>query len=501
MLEKHLLGVSRLASVKLALTPSTIEHFSLSRSNTTLIAAIVASAFFMEMLDGAIINTSLPQMAASFQVRPLDLSIGITIYLMSAATFVPLSGWLADRFGGRHVFMWAIVVFTVSSLACGVVSNLTQFTLARALQGVGAALMVPVGRVVVLRHTEKADLLRATALITWPALLAPVIAPVLGGFITTYYTWRWNFLLNVPLGVLGVLLVFRFIPDVREGERTKLDWIGFLLSAAALLTLLYGLDAMTQAQAHWLVPAAWVTAGLIVGALAVRHFRRASAPLVNLSAARLPTFAISSITAGAAFRTAINATPFLLPLLFQVGFGLNPLSSGTLVLIYFLGNIAVKPLTSRILRRFGFRTVTVINGIIAGISIMTCAAFSARTQHWLIMSVLLIAGATRSMQFTALNTLTFADISPSQRSSAATLTSMLQQLVAVLGVALGALLLNLSQLLRHNSSVDLTDFRITFTAVGLVALVSAVGFLRLPSHAGAEVSGHLKIRLAHRSAS
>lgn len=470
------------------------------RGGTTLIAAIVASAFFMEMLDGAIINTSLPQMAASFQVRPLDLSIGITIYLMSAATFVPLSGWLADRFGSRLVFMWAIGIFTLSSLACGLVLDLAQFTVARALQGIGGALMVPVGRVVVLRHTEKVDLLRATALITWPALLAPVIAPVLGGFITTYSTWRWNFLLNVPLGVLGMVLAFRFIPDVREAERKSLDWIGFLLSASALLSLLYGLDEMTQAQVHWLGPAAWVAAGLLLGAFSVWHFRRVRAPLVNLSAARLPTFAISSLTAGAAFRTAINATPFLLPLLFQVGFGLNPLASGTLVLVYFLGNIAIKPLTSGALRRFGFRSVTVVNGIIAGIAILICAAFSAQTRHGWIMSVLLIAGATRSMQFTALNTLAFADISPSQRSSASTLTSMLQQLVTVLGVALGALLLNVSQILRHDANADMTDFRISFIAVGMVALISAVGFLRLPSYAGAEISGHLRAGFANRSA-
>jgi MFS family permease len=224
------------------------------------------------------------------------------------------------------------------------------------------------------------------------------------------------------------------------------------------------------------------------------------APLVSLSAARLPTFAISSITAGAAFRTAINATPFLLPLLFQVGFGLNPLASGTLVLVYFLGNIAMKPLTSPILRRFGFRSVTVFNGLIAGITILACAGFSAQTRHWLIMSVLLIAGATRSMQFTALNTLTFADISPSQRSSASTLASMLQQLVTVLGVALGALLLNVSQILHHGDAVTMTDFRISFIVIGLLALSSAAGFLRLPSHAGAEVSGHRSGGLANRPA-
>jgi MFS family permease len=208
----------------------------------------------------------------------------------------------------------------------------------------------------------------------------------------------------------------------------------------------------------------------------------------------------ATCTAGAAFRTAINATPFLLPLLFQVGFGLNPLQSGTLVLVYFLGNIAIKPLTSPTLRRFGFRSVSVVNGILAGLAIIACAAFSAQTPHGWIMAVLLVAGATRSMQFTALNTLTFADISASQRSSASTLSSMLGQLVAVLGVALGALLLNGSQILRHGDRVDMTDFRIGFIAVGLLALVSAVGFLRLPSHAGAEVSGHLRGELANRSA-
>jgi EmrB/QacA subfamily drug resistance transporter len=467
---------------------------SVPRTNPTLIAVIVASAFFMEMLDGAIINTSLPQMAASFRVRPLDLNIGITIYLMSAATFVPLSGWLADRFGARRIFMYAIAIFTISSLVCGIVHSLTQFTLARALQGVGGALMVPVGRTVVLRHTEKTDLLRAIATLTWPALLAPVIAPVLGGFITTYSTWRWNFLLNVPLGLLAMLMVPRFLPDVRMDEQTDLDKKGFVLSAAALLTVLYGLDALTQAQAHSFVPAALIGTGVMLGVQAVKHFGRVSVPLIDLSAARLPTFAISSITAGAASRTAINATPFLLPLLFQLGFGLNPLASGELVIIYFVGNIAMKPLTSPILRRFGFRTVLVTNGAIAGLAIAACATFSGATQHWLIMGVLLIAGATRSMQFTALNTLAFVDVSPSQRSSASTLSSILQQLVSVLGVALGALLLNLLQIVRHTDGDDLTDFRITLTAVGLVALISAAGFLCLPAHAGAEVSGHLKHR-------
>jgi MFS family permease len=334
--------------------------------------------------------------------------------------------------------------------------------------------------------------MRATAIITWPALLAPVIAPVLGGFITTYFSWRWNFLLNVPLGIAGVFFVARYVPRARDDQSQTLDWSGFTLSAAALVAMLYGLESVTRADGSfgWLIPVVSFACGLVVAIVAVRHLTRTRAPLVDLSAAGIQTFRLSTLTAGAAYRVAINATPFLLPLMFQVGFGLSALASGMLVLAYFLGNIAMKPFTSPVLRRFGFRNASTINGAIGGLAIMACATLSATTSRPWILVVLLLAGLTRSMQFTSMNTLAYADVSPPQRGSAATLSSMLQQIVAVLGVASGALLLRLSALANHHASVLVLDFHIAFIVIGLIALIAAIAFLKLPSHAGAEVSGH-----------
>jgi EmrB/QacA subfamily drug resistance transporter len=467
------------------------------RADTRLIAGIVAGAFFMQLLDSAIINTSLPQMAATFGVTPLGVSVGITIYLMSAAAFMPLSGWLADRFGSRNVFTGAIVLFTLASLCCGLAGSLLQFGIARAAQGVGGALMTPVGRMVVLRSTQKSELLQAIALITWPALAAPIVAPALGGFITTYISWRWNFLLNVPLGAVGATLAARFVPNSTAAAQAALDWRGLALAALALTALLYGLQSLSQAHIDGWLSGGLILIGAVLGCLAIRHFAHTRHPLLQLSAARVRTYAITSITSGSAFRMAITATPFLLPLLFQLIFGLSALASGALILVYFVGNMGIKPLTTPILRRLGFRTVLVGNGVLAGLGIAACATFTAATPHTLVMAVLLVAGMTRSMQFTGLNSLSFADISAEQRSSAATLSSVTEQVAAVLGVAFGAIVLNLGQMFGGESAVSLGDFRLAFLAAGILALAAAVSFRRLHVDAGAEVSGHHARRGTH----
>jgi EmrB/QacA subfamily drug resistance transporter len=287
------------------------------------VALIVAIAFFMQFLDGTIISTSLPQMGASFGIPPVGMSVGITVYLLTTAVFVPASGWLADRFGAREVFAVAIVVFTVSSLGCGLANNLPEFIVARAVQGLGSALMTPVGRVLVLRNASKSELLSATALITWPALFAPVIGPVLGGFITTYLTWRWNFFLNLPLGILGVWLALKFIPETGEAVEQRLDWLGFLLASTGLACLLWGLQRVAQPDNVYAPTIALVTAGLISSGFAIRHLNATPTPLLDLSTFKIRTFAISTLSAGTYFRMSINATPFLLPLLFQVVFGLS----------------------------------------------------------------------------------------------------------------------------------------------------------------------------------
>ncbi|RVB06724.1 DHA2 family efflux MFS transporter permease subunit, partial [Mesorhizobium sp. M7A.F.Ca.CA.004.07.1.1] len=393
-------------------------------TNARRVALIVAIAFFMQFLDSTIISTSLPQMGASFGVSAVAISIGITVYMLTMAVFVPLSGWLADRFGARNIFLLAIVLFTLASLACGVSQNLTQFVAARVVQGLGSALMTPVGRILVLRNASKSELLNATALITWPALFAPVIGPVLGGFITTYLSWHWNFFINIPLGVVGLVLVARFIPGDREADPKPLDWPGFFLTSAGLALLLYGLERIAHPEDGVLPTVLLVVAGIVIGWLAVRHLRRAPHPLLDLSSFKVLTFAISTLAAGTIFRVAINATPFLLPLLFQVGFGLSSVDAGLMILAYFLGNLGMKTVTTPTLRRFGFRSVLVVNGLIASAAIMACAAISPQTPQALVVALMLIAGLSRSMQFTALNTLAFADIDAAQRSSAATPNSI-----------------------------------------------------------------------------
>jgi EmrB/QacA subfamily drug resistance transporter len=459
-------------------------------SNARRVALIVAIAFFMQLLDSTIISTSLPQMGESFGVSAVAMSIGITVYMLTMAVLVPLSGWLADRFGARNIFLLAIVLFTLASLACGFSQNLTQFVAARVVQGLGSALMTPVGRILVLRNASKSELLNATALITWPALFAPVVGPVLGGFITTYLSWHWNFFINIPLGVIGLALVARFIPGDREADPKPLDWPGFVLTSAGLALLLYGLERIAHPEEAVLPTVLLIAAGIVIGWLAVRHLRRARHPLLDLSSFKVLTFAISTLAAGTIFRVAINATPFLLPLLFQVGFGLSPVDAGMMILAYFLGNLGMKTVTTPTLRRFGFRSVLVVNGLIASAAIMACAAISPQTPQALVVALMLIAGLSRSMQFTALNTLAFADIGASQRSSAATLSSMLQQVAMLFGVAVAAAILNLSQIARDRPALDLVDFRVAFLVFGAIGLVAALRFLGLPPGAGAEVSGH-----------
>jgi EmrB/QacA subfamily drug resistance transporter len=453
------------------------------------VALIVAAAFFMQNLDGAIINTSLPQMARAFHVRPADLNVGITAYVLATAAFVPMSGWLADRLGAKRVFAAAIVVFTLASLACGLAQDLWSFVAARAVQGLGGALMTPVGRMVVLKNAEKTDLLAATALITWPALIAPVVGPALGGFITTYVNWRWNFLLNIPLGAAGVALVLAFVPHGRDEGRGRFDFTGFVLTSASLIALLAGLEGLSHGGA-WLLSLAGVLSGVGIGALAIRHLRRHDAPLLELSPLKTPTFAISTVDAGNIFRLTIAATPFLLPLMFQVAFGLSAWMAGLYVLAYFAGNLLMKTVTTPALRRFGFRQVLVVNGALAGLSMLACALLAPATPTAVVIAVLLAAGLTRSMQFTALATLAFADVEAHQRASSSTLSSMLQQLSVALGVALAALLLNLSQAHRGGARLALADFHLAFLVVGAVALAASALFLRLPTDAGAEVSGH-----------
>jgi EmrB/QacA subfamily drug resistance transporter len=455
----------------------------ISARQSSIIALLVAGALFMEQLDGTVIATALPQMAKTFGVAPVDLNIGISAYLLTVAVFIPASGWVTDRFGARVVFASAIATFTIASILCAASATLLAFTAARIVQGIGGAMMVPVGRLIVLRNTEKPDLIRAIAFLTWPALTAPVVGPPLGGLITTYSAWPWIFLLNVPLGIIGLALAMKLIPNSR-GEAGTFDWRGFLITGFASFGLMYSLESIARSRIDWRItgPLLAVSAGAAV--YGFRHARRAVHPLLDLTAFALPTFAIT-VRGGLLIRTAISAAPFLLPLMFQLAFGLDPLASGLLLLAVFAGNLGMKPATSGVLKAFGFRRTVLVNGSLVIATIMACGLMTPDTPKALIIAVLFVSGLSRSMQFTTINALSFSELSHERMSGANTLFSMMQQVGNALGVAIGAIALRAAGLAHPDSAaVTVGDFHIAFFAVGLVGLAGVAEFRRLPAHAG-----------------
>jgi EmrB/QacA subfamily drug resistance transporter len=455
------------------------------------LALLVAGAFFMENLDGTIIATAAPRMAVSLGVHSVDINVTMTAYLLTLAVFIPISGWVADRVGARTVFAAAIALFTIASVLCASSTSLPELTGMRVLQGIGGAMMVPVGRLVVLRSTAKSDLIRAIAYLTWPALVAPILAPVLGGVFTTYASWRWIFVVNVPLGAIALLVAVRMVPNVRDGSRPPLDWWGFLLSGAGLALVVDGMEQVTGSRTKWPLVAATVVVGLLLCVAAVYHLRRREHPLLNLATMRVQTFRVTNL-GGSFFRMAISAVPFLLPLMFQDAFGWGALKSGLMVIAVFVGNIGIKPWTTPILRRFGFRTVLISMGIAASASLIACGVLVAHTPLVLMAIALCASGVFRSMAFTAYNTITFADIEPDQMTGANTLASTIQQLTMGLGVAVGALALRaaapISSWLGLGESGS-GPYHVAFMLVAVLPLLALIEAVRLPHQAGAHISG------------
>lgn len=458
---------------------------------STTIAILVAVAFFMENLDGTVIATALPQMGKSFHVSPVDLNIGMTAYLLMLAVFIPISGWVADRIGARTVFASAIAIFTASSVLCGLSNGMWEFTAARIVQGIGGAMMVPVGRLVVLRTTEKHNLMEAIAYITWPGLVAPVVGPPLGGFITTYVSWHWIFFLNVPLGVIGLGLTLLLIKNLKADEIKPFDWIGFALSSTACVSFMYGLELVGREGTQWLTTTLYLASGCVLGALSVFHFRRARAPLLNLNLLKIRTFAIT-VAGGSLFRISISVSPFLLPLMFQVGFGLNAFQSGLLMLGLFAGNLGMKTVTTPVLRRFGFRSVLIVNGMLTAVLMLACAAIFPQTPRSAIIAILFLNGLCRSMQFTSLSTLAFADVPKSDFGTATSFFSMMTQMAMGMGVAAGAIALRLSSLVTGNTSGTPTtkEFHGAFIFVAILVGVATIDCFSLKPEAGASVSRH-----------
>lgn len=406
----------------------------------------------MEFLDSTVITTALPLMAKSFHANPVELSIGLTAYLMTMAAFIPVSSWMADHFGARRVFVSALGVFTLASALCGVCSTVESFAAARLVQGIGGAMMVPVG-----------------------------------GFIATYWSWHWIFYLNVPLGIAGMIAAMMVMPVLKAGERKPFDTLGFVLTAAALSFLMYGLDRAGVKDSGAL-PVLAILAGFGLGGAALLHVRRHPHPVIDLWPMGVQTFA-ATVWGGSLFRIAISAIPFLVPLMLQVGFGISAFAAGALSLWIFIGNLGMKVLTTPILRRFGFRSTLVVNGTICVLSIGACALLLPGTPGWVLAVVFLIGGLCRSMQFTAISTLSYADIPPAHMSGASAFGSLAQQVANGLGVPLGALALHLAVALNGHSGAPVTaDFHLAFVLLALLAAAGLISYCRLPAAAGAKVS-------------
>ena len=453
-------------------------------------ALLVAGAFFIEFLDGTVIATALPDMARDFGVTAVELNIGISAYLITLAVLIPASGWIADRFGARAIFTLALAIFTLASVFCGLSTEVHIFVAMRILQGVGGALMVPVGRLAVLRTTPKHQLIKAIATLTWPALVAPIIGPPLGGFITRYASWHWIFFINVPLGLAAIILSLRIIPDIRETERRSFDLSGFITTSVAMVSLVTAMERLGDRQ-----PQIWPTlalAALGFGCLlySIRHFRRAAAPMVRLDALQVPTFRVT-MYGGSLFRASISAVPFLLPLLFQVGFGMDPFHSGLLVLAVFVGNLTIKPATTPLIRWLGFRRLLLINGALNVCSLLACALLTPQTPVWAIMLILYLGGVFRSIQFTGVSTLAFADVPAAQMSDANTLFSTASQLAVGLGITLGAIGIRLGEQVGdwlHLTELPGISFRLSFVFIALICLVGMIDSLHLAKTAGSSVS-------------
>ncbi|MCB1502956.1 MAG: DHA2 family efflux MFS transporter permease subunit [Bauldia sp.] len=453
-----------------------------------LLPLIVACALFMENLDSTVLATALPAIAKDFGASPIHLKLALTSYLLALAVFIPASGWLADRYGARTIFRLAITVFTLGSIACGLSNSIPEMVVARVVQGLGGSMMMPVGRLVILRSVPKHELVGSLAWLTIPALVGPVVGPPVGGFITTYFDWRWIFWINVPVGILGVTLATLFLPDIRGDARSRFDAIGFLLSALGLALFITGSTSLGLQ----LIPLAGVLAMLLVGvallAAYVLRSRRMANPIIDLSLLRIPTLG-TSLLGTLFFRIGVGATPFLLPLLLQVGFGMTPFESGMITFASAIGAMAMKFVTPAILRRQGFRRVLIVNALIAAAFVAMPALFTPSTPVAVMASLLLIGGFFRSLQFTSVNALAFADVPPEKMSRATTITSVAQQLSLSIGVSVGAIALQFTVEATGGALVP-ASFIPAFLVIGVVTALSAVPFARLAHDAGREVSGH-----------
>jgi EmrB/QacA subfamily drug resistance transporter len=451
-----------------------------------VIPLVVGCAFFMEGLDSTMIAVSIPAMAKSLGENPLRLNLVIASYLLSLAVFIPVSGWIADRLGTRIVFCAAVLIFASGSALCGLATNLPMLVGFRVIQGFGGAMMTPVGRLILLRSFPRASLVSAMNWMTIPAMVGPTVGPIVGGFLTTYASWRWVFYLNIPMGLLGAVLGFLLFENFRAPAPNRFDIGGFLIAALGLFMFEFAIENLGRPMIAPWVGEAFFPISFVIFYIYVRHARHSAAPVLDLNLLKIRTFRVGTLTGGVC-RMGLDATPFMLPLLFQVGFGLSPMVAGSMTFASTLGAMLVRSGSRSILRGLGFRWTLVLGAVGAAALTAVFALLDARSPMWIIIVCVLLSGCVRSIQYLALNTVSFADVPSPMLSRSTSVSGVFQQLARGFGVAFGAALL---AIVAGSERVTTDDFRIVFLLIALVPLASSLGFLRLSADDGAEVSGH-----------
>lgn len=455
-------------------------------SPTTLIPLIVACALFMQNLDSTAVSTALPAIAHALGERPLNLHPIITVYMLAMAAFIPLSGWVADRFGARRVFCASMGLFVISSVMCGAATSLPELILLRGLQGTSGALMIPVARLIVVKSVPRSELVGAIALMGLPSLVGPLMGPLVGGVFTTYASWHWIFWINAPIGLAGILLALKYIPEIRESHPGRFDVLGNILTGVGLAALLFGLDMLVSSRGA--TPNAWITTiiGLTMLALYVPYARTKSRPAVDLSLFRLPTLR-ASIAGGSLFRLGVGALPFLLPLMLQQSFGFSPLQSGAVTCVTAAGSFAIRTSAKKVIARFGFRPVMVGSAVASGLFMLACGFFTAATPIAVMLAVIFCGGFFRSLEFTAINAIAYAEVDNAHMSHATSLTQMAQRLSLSLGVTVAALTLQLAS--GGAPFLPQGAYITAFVAIGLLSMSAAAIFARLHPEAGEEIAG------------
>ncbi|WFS00164.1 DHA2 family efflux MFS transporter permease subunit [Rhizobium tumorigenes] len=454
-----------------------------------IIPAVVAVAFLMEQLDSTIIVTAIPAMSHSLAVTPLAMNLAVTAYILTLAMFIPVSGWFADRFGARRIFALSLLIFTIGSVLCGLAVNFPMLIATRALQGFGGAMMTPVGRLILIRSFPRSQLVTAMTYMTLPAILGPLVGPILGGVLTTYLSWRWIFYVNVPFGIIGIVMALRYVEDTRADTSKRFDVPGFLMVGSGLVLLQYGIENIGRPAIP--VPAiiAVLVAALLLLVFFVRYARAVAAPAVDLTLFRRRSFRVGTL-AGGICRVGLNGVPFLLPLMLQIGFGVSPIVSGSLTFASAFSALVVRPISQRLLRAFGFDRVLTWSAVAGSLTVAGFSLMTPQTPYWLIIAWVFLFGLMRAAQFMTSNTLSYSDTPAAQLSSATSLGGVLQQLSVSFGVSIAAMLLGL--VTAGSGALTLGSFHIVFLVMAVIPLLGLPGFLQLKPEDGQQVSGHVR---------